>query len=300
LPTELFVPRDVAEPSGAPLVRPGWWRTLFAVLCGGFVAALMTFILQSELAGTLGWPEARYEGIPGWGWPWRVDGPWSLAADIGPALVFGATFAWCTESVMRGSRGIPSRRAVFALTAAAFALTTRATSGDAAVVVGPVLTAALVVIARSEAARPRRPIPWSWKPVALSVPACVALAVATVSYGRLHALAAEPATTTTASGRVQATVPLRGIGHGIVNLVSVRVPNAPDVRVGVWNLPGTHVGPVDGVSIHTGEAIRLALRAPSRCARTRTIDRLEVRMHVARRQLDQVIRLPEPVPVACA
>ncbi|MDA0171933.1 hypothetical protein OJ998_22725 [Solirubrobacter taibaiensis] len=35
------------------------------------------------------------------GWPWRGDGPWSVAADVGPALVYGLLLTWGADIVLR-------------------------------------------------------------------------------------------------------------------------------------------------------------------------------------------------------
>jgi hypothetical protein len=117
-------------------------------------------------------------------------------------------------------------------------------------------------------------------------------------YGRLHALAAESAEI--ADSQRLVTVPMRGIGNDIVNLISVRVPDAHGVTVGIWNPSGTSINVVNGASVHPGEAVRIALQVPAGCVRTEPVDRLHVRVMVGDRELDQTVRLSSPVPVGCA
>lgn len=74
------------------------------------------------------------------------------------------------------------------------------------------------------------------------------------------------------------TIPVRGIDA------------SAGVTVGVWNIPRTEVTWLDGVSIHSSEAIPIALQLPQRCT-PGTVDRLDVRVHVGDRELRQTVRL---------
>lgn len=275
------------------LYLPGWGRSFCAVVLGMLFAGITTSILQTGLADALEWPDVWTPGGLGVGWPWRVDGAWSLAADLGPALFFGAVFAWGAQIILGAQEGVTALRPSIVLTAAALVLLTRGASELVALNL-PVMVA-LIIVVRLRAGRPRSSVRWTWKLAAMALVACCALAVATVSYGRMNALSAESADVSDS----HVTIPLRGIGSDIVNLISVRVPDAPDgVTVGVWNPGGTSVSLVRGASIHPGEAVRIALGVPARCA-PGTVDRLDVRMMVGDRELRQTVRLDEPVEL-CA
>ena len=200
----------------APIaLRTGWLRALWAAAVGWVVAGLGALLLRSVLSETVRWPDPVGRA-PGVGWPWRIEGWWSVAADIGPALL------------------------------------------------------------------------------------AVALATATVSYGRTNALSAEwgPVSTST-RGQAYLTIPLRGLGHDIVNLESVRVPGHPDVVIRSWNWIGSGVGVVDGLSIFPGDARSLALRLPQGCSAPIRVDRLDVHMKVGDRAHHQVVRLGWMRDVPC-
>jgi hypothetical protein len=273
---------------------PGWWRTAWAVALGVVLAGIVSTILQTTLASTVGWPDpTSMTAVPGLGWPWRIDGPWSLAADLGPALLFGAIFAWGAQMVLGAREGITALRPSIALTAAALVLLTRGMSEFVAFNL-PVMVA-LVIVVRLRAGCPRRSAQWTWKRIAAALLAYGALGATTVSYGRLNALSADDAEIT----KAHVTIPVRGIGNDIVNLTSVRVPDAPaGVTVGVWNPSRTSVSLVDGASILPGEVVRIALGVPPRCS-PGTVDRLDVRMKVGDRELHQTVRLDKPVEL-CA
>jgi hypothetical protein len=275
---------------------PGWWLTIWAVLCGSFVASALLFGLQLGFAETVEWPDVWSGSAAGWGWPWPVDGLWSFAADLGPALLFGVVFASVADAALDSHAGLSALRAPVALAAAALTLVTREPSEF--IVFNLVGIGVLVVVIRRQATRPRRSIAWTWKSAGVVLGACVALAATTVSYGRQHALTAQPVEI--AQSQRLVTVPVRGIGNKIVNLVSVQVRAARGVHVGVWNPAGTSISPVHGVSVHPGEAIRIALQAPANCAPTVSLDRLHVRMMVGDRALEQTLRLSSPVPIGCA
>jgi hypothetical protein len=135
--------------------KVGWWRSLFAVIVGGFFSGSVVFVLQLVLAPEIGWSEFRSGGVPGLGWPWPVDGLWSLAADLGPALVYGLLFAWGADIVLRVQPDVTAVRLSIVLIAATSALFPFGVSGAALVV--------LVVAVRRRAARPRRSRGWDVK-----------------------------------------------------------------------------------------------------------------------------------------
>ena len=275
-------------------LRVGWWRSVFAVLVGGFFSGLVVGILQLVLADAVGWPEFRSAEL-GLGWPWRVDGLWSLAANVGPALVYGVLFTWGADIVLRIQPDVTAVRPSLVLVAASLTLFPLGAAGTL-VAVNFVPPAILVVAIRTQAARPRRPIRWKVQSIGLVLAACLALTATTVSYGKFNALTAEPAEITASV----ITIPVRGIGNDIVNLRNVRVLDVRGVTVGVWNPGRTDISAVNGASVLPAETVQIAVQVPSRCASAQTFDRLEVRMDVgADRELQQTVRLESPVTV-CA
>jgi hypothetical protein len=137
---------------------PGWWRTTWAVALGVVLAGIALTILQTALASTVGWPDPTSStAMPGAGWPWRIDGPWSLAADLGPALLFGAIFAQGAQVVLGAGEGFSALRPSIVLAAAALVLFTRERSEFVAFNL-PVMVA-LVIVVRVD--RDARAVPFS-------------------------------------------------------------------------------------------------------------------------------------------
>jgi hypothetical protein len=110
-------------------------------------------------------------------------------ADLGPALLFGVIFAWFADVVLASRAGVTARRASIVFTAAALTLLSRDTSQF--VTFDLVGIAVLVLVTHRRAAHPHRSIGWTWKSAGALLGVCIALTATTVSYGRLHALAAE-------------------------------------------------------------------------------------------------------------
>jgi len=273
----------------APVAFPtGWVRALWAALWGWVVAGLGTLLVRSLLDGVAVWPDP-VNRAPGVGWPWRFEGPWSLAADLGPALLFGCMFAWPAVSSVGARNGSTPRRLPTVLVASLLALLLWS---DGYVQLSPLAIVPLAVLLRHESTRPRRGVRRTPLTIGLAVVAAVALATATVTYGRTNALSAEWGPVSTSNrGHEYLTIPLRGLGPDVVNLESVSVPGHPDVVVRAWNWIGTGVGTVDGLSIHAGDTRTLALRMPQDCSGPIRVDRLDIDMNVRDRAHHQIVRL---------
>ncbi len=280
----------------APIVlRPGWARTIWAAIWGCLLAGLGMTLVRAWVSGVVEWPDPANRA-PGVGWPWRIEGPWSLAADLGPALLFGALFAWPAMSMVSGHDGIAARRGPTLLAAAALALV----SWQDAYVSLPLALVPLVFLLRHESTRPRRRFRRAPLTIGLAAMIVAALTTATVSYGRVNALSAESGAVGTSNrGHEYLEIPLRGLGNDIVNVRSVSVPGRPDVVIRAWDWIGHGVHPVDGLSIHPGETGRLALRMPQTCTGPIRIDRLDVRMDVGDRPHRQLVRLGWHRDVPC-
>jgi len=247
------------------VARVGWLRSFFAV----FVAGSIVGTGASVAAESFGWRAAVTAESMTWGWPYPVDGLWSLTANLTPALVYGLLFAWFASIVA----GLGALRAPVVLTSAVLALVGRGVPAEVMLLLGLPSTIALVV---------------------------VTLVAGTVSYDRLHALMAGPAQTITDDdGRVYVTVPLDAVGDRNVNVWSVRVPDLPNARVGVLNLLGEPDPSVEGVGIHADEPVTFTLSAV-RCQGALSVDRLDVDMTVDGRKLHQVVGLDSDVEVPCS
>ncbi|MDA0179249.1 hypothetical protein OJ997_02985 [Solirubrobacter phytolaccae] len=269
-------------------LRPGWLRAFWVTLWGLLAAGVAVTLLRFALTDVVQWPDPLGRA-PGVGWPWRIEGPWSLAADIGPALLFGCAFAWPALSVVSADTTISPRRAPTVVVATGLALVVW---HDAYIQLNLLAIVPLTLVVRHEATRPRRPLRRRPLTIGLVAVAAVALATATVSYGRVNALSAEWGPVSTSNrGHEYLTIPLRGLGPEIVNLESVRVPGRPEVVIRAWNWIGNGVGGIDGLSIFAGETRTLALRMPQGCSAPIRVDRLDVHMKVGDREHHQVVRL---------
>lgn len=277
----------------APIaLRSGWWRALWATVLSWIVAGLGTAMVGSVLSAAVAWPDPLDRPV-GVGWPWRIEGPWSLAADLGPALLFGVLFAWSAISLVYAGNGITPRRLPTALVAAGFVLL----SWGGFLQLNVLAIVALAFLLRRESVHPR--LRFRRTPLTIGVAAALvaALAAATVSYGRVNALSADWGPVSTSNrGHHYRTVALRGVGSEIVNLESVSVPEHPEVVVRAWSWIGSGVSDIDGLSVVPGESPSLALRLPQDCTAPIRIDRLDVRMKVGDRAHHQVVRVDAEIP----
>jgi len=81
--TALAAPWTAGPSLGRTVWAVVWGCVLGAVALGGLLFGLML----------VGVPVLSESGATGWGTPWRVEGLWSFAANLGPLAVFGVVFA---------------------------------------------------------------------------------------------------------------------------------------------------------------------------------------------------------------
>jgi hypothetical protein len=255
----------------------------------------------------------------GRGWPWRIDGPWSVAADLGPTLAAGLVVAFCVAFYMESRTGVRPRR--WPLTVVAIAVGWLPVTGGAPgllAVSGTVAFVAIVFTARRWALAERRPLHWA-RPVALAVlVAGLTLAAVSVSYGALHPLTAQSADGGTValkhghSRRV--LVSLENQGPLDARVLGVSIPRAPGLRVDRARTddPDRHVGPtigslmnpLSGTRVTSGTSdlfvyLNLASATCGERGSSWRVEDLNFRLQVAGLTRTQTVHLAAPLRVTC-
>jgi hypothetical protein len=87
----------------------GWLSALWAVIAGSIVALAPFVVIDLSIDWLHALPLASLN-TPGTGWPWRVDGTWTLLADLGPLLVVATVVAGCVGFYVQASTGRPCAR----------------------------------------------------------------------------------------------------------------------------------------------------------------------------------------------
>lgn len=261
--------------------RPTWGQALWAVIGGSiFAFAGGVLVLLPMLA--IGLPMPLEEATTGRGWPWRVEGPWSLAADVGPLLLMGFVFAYGVEAFLVRHTDVVMWRAPLVLAAALLGWVTFGGVSKAGVAGGGLGTFVLLVILARELSIRERPR-WRWTPVKawLTLITGLALVGATLSYGFLHPLSGSISGSDSLrdSGQVTLRGGLQNQGRSDVRLLAITAPGAETVRFKVGEIVGTEA--FDG-----GE-----FEIVARCSAASSLDRLHVRLRVLGQDVDQVVRL---------
>ncbi len=295
-------------PRGPRTARPTWGQSFWAVVGGSLFAwcASLLVFLPLDLIGV---PIQFTDGTTGLGWPYRIEGPWSLAADVGPLLLAGYVFAFGVGSFLQRHTDIAAPLTPLAVAAAAlgWVMIGNVSHSGLLEVSGLAAFIALVVVAREASVREGR---WRWtRPWALlTLIAALGLTAATLSYGFLHPLSAGTAELSSLKdGRANVTVYLHNDGRADVRLVDVTLPDVNAVakvyRDGEYapgDLDSLSV-PIDGLVLKrdvSSSSGPIELTLPARCPSSRSLDRVVVRLRVHGRTLDQVVRFP-PVAVGC-
>lgn len=289
-------------------LRPTAGQAIWAVIGGSIFAWACTLVMMIPLF-VIGLPMPFNDETTGMGWPWRIDGPWSFAADAGPLLVSGFVFAWGVDAFLSRHTGITAPRTPLAPTAIIVGWVTVNGASNAGFVGfnGLVAFTTLVVVARLLATRERKPWRWSRMKAVLALIVGVGLAGATVSYGFLHPLTAGSSQLiTTMDGRAAISVSFWNEGRADARLLEVTVPGLP-TRARIYNGGSatleewdTVMDPVAGTVIRgEGSTHDVELTLPNRCLPPRLVDRVDVRMRVHGRTVRQVVRLDPPVYARC-
>lgn len=285
--------------------RVTWGQAFWAVVAASIMAAF-ALLVPLFLLAWMGLPFPVAVEVSGRGWPWRIEGPWSLVADIGPLLLVGAVFAWFAEAYTSRHTSVPTRRLPIALTAALLGWVTinRPTNAGLIGAGGLATFLALLVVTREMSGRERRP--WRWTPrTAWAALVLVSVLVpASVSYGLLHPLNAEQAQANSGSSF---DFSLRNDGRADVRVLSVAVASVPsralvapaDSYESSPDDPDSGMVPLAGRTIAGSASERVTIVRTGRCFPPRTIDRVNVRLRVLGRTVDQVVRI-EPVSFGCA
>ncbi len=259
----------------------------FGAVIGASTLAWPLCLLWLFPLGMLGLVPAPSRDRAGHGWPWRIDGLWSFAADIGPLLLCGIVFAWSFEAILgrfSGSRRQPSL--VLALVAAAVGWLSLTSPERAGLIPVDTFIAFVVVVLVARSVRHRPGLRLTRRGVAVAVAAGLALTAASVSYGLTHPLSAENGDQASDS----LSFALRNDTRFDARLLSVTVPGQGSPELSDWE-GRTLVGMrIDGMGSEF-----LTLKTP-RCV---TIERLDVRLTVAGREIRQRVWLDQSVVVPC-
>lgn len=299
--------------------RPGWWATIWIVLgatlvAWGGVAALVIPLSALHLV-----PFNPSGGdLPGTGWPWRIDGPWALAADLGPTLLAGFLFAMAAGHLLQLRTGVAPRRWPLALLAAGVGWIP--VVGDRPGLIGAsggLAFAVMVVATRSVALRPR-PAPALSRAVlaALAAAAVLVAAATSFSYGALHPLTArnsDAVNDTLREGRGDLLFTIANEGPRPARILGVRPADSPGLRVtrlrtdSERDVAPTLAGlykPLGQPTLGPGEDdlavyMTVSSRCPSGGAMTWRIEALRVRLRVAGSERTQRVALASPPRVQC-
>jgi hypothetical protein len=279
-----------------------------AVIGGSIVGFLAAFVALIPLFW-IDLPIQFTDGMTGRGWPWRIEGLWSFAADLGPLLLCGAAFAFGVDAFIGRHTGIACRRAPIALAAATVGWVSLGGVSHAGLLTinGFLAFVVIVVVVREVSVHERAPMRWTRPRLAAAAGAVFALAVASLSYGFLHPLSAGTAELATPAkqGSVLRAY-LHNDGDAEVELVSVALPGIELQRArtsneSVESAPTTDglMKPVAGATVPGKGSRDLELQLPARCLPVDVIDRIHVRLRVHGQTLDQVVRLAPPVRLVC-
>jgi hypothetical protein len=272
------------------VLRPSWGRAVLAVITGWWIALFLNLLWLLPLGG-LGVPFA-WGRDGGHGWPWRIEGAWSLAADVGPLLLASTAFAFGAGLVLAKDWGLQAPRLALIAASTLVGWVAVSTMADPGLlpVNGLVAFTGLVAVARWSAWRPRLRLRWTPALVVAAVLAGVALAATSVSYGLLHPLRAA----------VNSGDPVFTDGHARLE-IGLLNEGRLDVQLLAVELPGLGVNEsLDGARI-VGDGFGSAyvtVAAEEPCVE-RTVDRVRVRMRVGGVGSTQVLSLEEPVRIAC-
>jgi uncharacterized membrane protein YjjB (DUF3815 family) len=222
--------------SATPAERPGWWSTIGAVLAGS-ITAFVCCLAALFAAGALNL--LPFDNTPrSHGWPYPVDSPWAVLADLGPMLAVGFVFAGTTSWYLTQKTGVHPRRWPLALLAATVGwFPLDGEQHGFLLVSGGAAFAAVVIAARSLSLTERRPTPWSRSLVAALAAVVIVLGGVSVSYGTLHPLSGGNAgetslTTLRAKGPTELTFALENQGLASVRIHELRLVGAPGLHVG--------------------------------------------------------------------
>ena len=298
---------EAVLPQAAALrrARPTWWQAVCAAVGGSIVGFGAVFL---ALLAFMFWLPIQFtEGMTGRGWPWRIEGPWSFVADLGPLFFCGAAFAFGAELFISRHTGIACRRWPIALVAAVVGWVTLGGISHAGLLeLNGLLTFLMIVtVVREASVHERNAMRWTRAKATVVAAVVLMLAVASVSYGLLHPLtAASDESGTPAKSGTQFTAFMHNDGDAEVTLMSVSVPGLELRRARTFDESGQSTSTIDeqmrplaGATI-AGNWSRDVQVELQRCA-SAVVDRLDVRLQVHGRTVDQVVRLAPPVGLTC-
>jgi hypothetical protein len=302
--------------------RPGWWRTLLAVIAGTIVAGACWLVAFLALSAVHLLP-ATSRDLPGHGWPWRIDGAWAFAADLGPLLCVGFAFAAATSMYLERWTGVRAQRWPLALVAATVGWFAGVRHG-VVVISGSAALVAVVIAAHHWSTIPRRSIAWSRARRCGLAVAVLGLGTTSLAYGALHPLVAagggDAAVVLTHGRSPMVIVDLADGGPLDVHMLAVSIgggaradPAFGNVRLAAVEVPnGARSAPtiaglfaaLGAQMLAPGQHIQLFLTFAARCpdrppSPQWLVSRLAVRLRVAGSERTQSVGLAPPLAVRC-
>jgi hypothetical protein len=292
-----------------------WWGAILSVLAGSIVSFFL-LIPVWVVPSALRLAPTDHPAGAGAGWPWRIDGAWSLLADAGPLLACGFVVSTAIGWYVQQRTGEPPARWPLALALAVVGWLPMFQGGFLAVSGGGAFVVA-VLGTRYCATRKRVRMPWTRGRVALAVTAGLLLAATSGSFGALHPLRVPGVAEGVAlhHGRGAVGLPLENHALGGATVLRVSLVDTPGLVLARASTPNGRASaptvagldrPLAGTSVPAGtdgRDVDLALRAPA-CGRTASggswdLRALDVRLRTLGIERTQRVWLDHPVRVRC-
>jgi hypothetical protein len=288
-------------------VRLRWGQAIGAVLGGWLFAWVFALLWVMPLSMLRLMPLMPPDGVSGNGWPWRIDGVWSLAADAGPLLVAGLSVAFGIVIFTSKWTGVSPRRLPFVLVAATLGwLPLGAGESGLLRVGGAVAFFAMVWLTRNYSGRKGTPLRWTRARALATIAGVLALAATSFSFGLTHPLETRyVGQASYAHGATTFHLELANIGLADVRVLGIDVPARRLTEAltenGLREAPTTEglFKPLAGSTIASGKDRMAIVSIASSACVIGTVDRVGVRLRVAGQTVRQVVHLPRPTNLTC-
>ncbi|HEY6886431.1 MAG TPA: hypothetical protein VI300_01590 [Solirubrobacter sp.] len=291
-------------PAPVARVRLRWGQAIGAVLWAWLFAWALSLLWVLPLAMLRVMPLSAPDGVAGHGWPWRIDGPWSLAADVGPLLLAGLSVAFGIELFTRKWTGVSPRRLPFVVVAATLGWLPL---GGVLGVGGAVAFFAMVWLTRNHSSRAGTPLRWTRARALAAIAGVLALAATSFSFGLTHPLESPYAGHASyAHGATTFHLELENIGLADARVLGIDVPGHRVTRARTENEAVREARtsdqlykPLVGSTVAAGKGRTAYVSVASTACVIGSLDRVGVRLRVAGQTVRQVVHLPRPAGLIC-